>query len=342
MDQSLVSVIIPTYNRAHLVGKAIESVLSQDHDAVEVLVVDDGSKDETEAFMARTYGDNPKVRYLRKPNGGVASARNLGLREAKGAFIGLLDADDEWLPNKLRLQLAALAAFPDAGMVWSDMAAVNEAGEILHERYLRKMYSAYKYFPTAQDLFGPARKEAQLEGVSAFCGDIFSPMVLGNLVHTSTVLLRRERALKAGEFNEKYRTGEDYPFHLKTCREGPVAYVDAVTIRYAIGLADALSAPDKLIQIATHFVQTLEQTLASEKNQIRLPKALISDRLAEAYSWAGQEHLKAGKTAQARAYFAKSLRAKPSSISNMKSLTISLLPSGAVRGLRSLKRSLKG
>ena len=101
MEQNLVSVInIPTYNRAHLVGKAIDSVLSQDHDAVEVLVVDDGSKDETEAFMARTYGDNPKVRYLRKPNGGVASARNLGLREAKGAFIGLLDADDEWLPGQ--------------------------------------------------------------------------------------------------------------------------------------------------------------------------------------------------------------------------------------------------
>ena len=194
-----------------------------------------------------------------------------------------------------------------------------------------KMYSAYKYFPTAQDLFGSGRLEARLEGVPAFCGDIFSPMVLGNLVHTSTVLLRRERALKAGFFNEKYRTGEDYPFHLKTCREGLVAYVDAVTIRYAIGLADALSAPDKLIQVATHFVQTLEQTLVSEKGQIQLPKALISDRLAEAYSWAGQEHLRAGKTAEARAYFRQSVRAKPaSSISaSWKSLTVSLLPSGA-------------
>jgi glycosyltransferase involved in cell wall biosynthesis len=341
MTPGLVSVIIPTYNRARLVGLAVESVLAQDYPEIEIVVIDDGSTDDTLKTIAKAYGSHPKVRCLSKTNGGVSSARNMGIRECRGEFVAFLDADDAWLPGKLSLQLESLRRFPLAGMVWTDMAAVDGGGRLVHERYLRKMYSAYKYFPTAKVLFANGLQEARIGDSDAVCGDIFSPMVLGNLVHTSTVLLRRERVKKVGFFDESFRTGEDYPFHLKTCKEGPVAYIDAVTIRYCIGLADALTSPEKMLQISLNFVRTLEETLALERGRLTLPAPLIQEALADAYAWTGQEHLNAGLAREARAFFVKSIRANPKDLSRLKPLFAAMLPAGFRSLLTGLKRGLR-
>src|SRR4051794_37137493 len=98
VKQGLVSAVIPSYNRGALAVRAVKSVLAQTYANVEALVVDDGSKDDTREQIARAFGQDPRVRYLHKPNGGVASARNVGMREARGEFVGLLDSDDTWLP----------------------------------------------------------------------------------------------------------------------------------------------------------------------------------------------------------------------------------------------------
>src|SRR4051794_25365627 len=105
MKHGQVSVIIPTYNRGRLVVQAVQSVLAQTYTDVEAIVVDDGSTDDTQELVTRAFGGNPKVRYFKKPNGGVSSARNMGLREAQGEFVALLDSDDTWFSNKLELQL---------------------------------------------------------------------------------------------------------------------------------------------------------------------------------------------------------------------------------------------
>jgi glycosyltransferase involved in cell wall biosynthesis len=341
MTRGLVSVIIPTYDRARLVGAAIESALAQGDRDLEVIVIDDGSKDGTRETLTRAYGSNPKVRLLSKANGGVSSARNLGIRESRGEFIAFLDADDVWLPGKLALQLECLRRFPEAGMIWTDMSAVDAEGRVLHERYLRRMYSAYEFYPASRDLFADGLKESRIGGVTAYCGDIFSPMVLGNLVHTSTALLRRERLDKVGFFNEDYKTGEDYPFHLKTCREGPVAFADAATVRYAVGLADALTSPDKLIQISLNYLSTFERTLALERGRISLSPALIREQLSNAYAWVGQEHLNAGLSREARSYFLKSLRTNPKDLSRLKPALASLLPSGVRARVAGFKRGLR-
>jgi GT2 family glycosyltransferase len=332
-------VIIPTYNRARLAVRAVESVLAQDYPQVEALIIDDGS-DDTRQAVNQAFGGNGKVRYLHKTNGGVSSARNLGFREARGEFLAFLDSDDAWLPGKLTLQLECLRHFPEAGMVWSDMAAVDAQGKTLHERYLRKMYSTYQYFPTPRELFAHGLREARIGEVAAYCGDIFSPMVLGNVVHTSAVLLRSERREKAGFFDESFRTGEDYPFHLKTCSLGPVAYVDAVTLLYTIGAPDALTAPDKLIQISQVFLKTLETTLAREKDRIELPRELVRDRLADTYAWVGDEHLRAGQAAEARPYYIKSLSINPGQLAVLKALAKSFLPASVRDRLGELKRRI--
>ncbi len=110
----LVSVVIPVYNGARFLDEALRSVFAQDYAPIEVIVVDDGSTDDTPAVLAR-WGE--RVIVMRQPNAGVASARNAGIRRATGAFVALQDADDLWAPDKLSLQVAHLAAHPEHGFV---------------------------------------------------------------------------------------------------------------------------------------------------------------------------------------------------------------------------------
>jgi glycosyltransferase involved in cell wall biosynthesis len=109
-----VSVVIPAYKAARTIGPALDSVLAQTTPPYEIVVVDDGSPDDTAAAVAPYLG---RVRYVRKDNGGAASARNRGLDETTGEVIALLDADDLWEPTKLERQLAVLTAHPEVGLV---------------------------------------------------------------------------------------------------------------------------------------------------------------------------------------------------------------------------------
>jgi glycosyltransferase involved in cell wall biosynthesis len=316
MEKALVSVVIPTYNRAHLVGEAIQSALDQTYPNCEVIVIDDGSQDHTEEMIRTRFGGNSRVRCFRQENRGVSAARNRALSEARGEFIAFLDSDDSWLPGKLELQVACLRFLPTAGMIWTDMEAVDGQGKTIFPTYLRRMYSTYRFFPTPQDLFTAEHRLDQvvsggLAGFSAdvrlFCGDIYASMVLGNLVHTSTVLIRRERQQQVGLFAEDYRTGEDYPFHLRTSRVGPVAFVDVSTTRYRIGQGDALTAPQYSFGLAKAYVDTLEESLSKDGDRLRLPAGRLDDCLASAYAWLGREYLKQMDAPHARAYLRKSL-----------------------------------
>src|SRR5690606_20987586 len=109
----MVSVVIPAYNVGPHIAEAIESVLAQDYPQVEIVVVDDGSKDDTAEVVATRY---PQVSLIRKENGGAATARNAGIRAARGEFVAFLDADDIWLPGKLTAQIDYLRAHPDVAM----------------------------------------------------------------------------------------------------------------------------------------------------------------------------------------------------------------------------------
>ena len=118
-ESERVSVVIPTYNRAALVGRAVRSALAETSPGDEVIVVDDGSTDDTEEALA-PYRD--RIRYFRARHGKAGAARNHGVREARNGLVAFLDSDDEWMPDKLVLQRAALAARPDAVFCFSDFA----------------------------------------------------------------------------------------------------------------------------------------------------------------------------------------------------------------------------
>ncbi len=353
MPSPLVSVIVPTFNREHLVGRTIESVLRQTYAAVEVVVVDDGSTDGTAARIARDHGGDARVRYFRKENGGPATARNHGFRQARGAYVALLDSDDTWAPWKLSLQVRCMERHPEVGMTWTDMEMIDPDGEVVDGAYLRHMYRAYRWFkdeelfprtfalraiaPDLADVVGDARLRT---------GEIFSQMIMGNLVHTSTTLLRRERLERVGGFDESlHLSGEDYDFHLRTCREGPVGLLDVPAIRYQQGMPDRLTAPRYEVALAENNLRTIRPAVERDRSRIHLPARMLQRRFASAYAWAGYARLEHGDAGQALGHYLRSLRAWPWQPGLAKQVFLAALPFGAGiplrRALQRLRRRLR-
>lgn len=201
----LVSAIIPTYNRAHCVARAIESVLTQrgvDHEfEIETIVVDDGSTDATESVVRRYAG----VRYIRLPSRqGVAAALNQGVRASTGCFLSFLGDDDLWLPHKLELQVPVLCAHPEVGVVYGQA--------VVPEPRSQRLYPTVDRAPSGwvfRDML-----------MYSFCG------------HHAAFLARREALQRAGEFDESLTTFEDYDVSLRIARHYQFLFVPAVVTVY--------------------------------------------------------------------------------------------------------------
>jgi GT2 family glycosyltransferase len=135
-------------------------------------------------------------------------------------------------------------------------------------------------------------------------------MVMGCLVHSSTVMLTRDRVRKVGQFDLALSgTGEDYDFYLRTCREGPVGFVDVSAIVYQTGMPDRLS--QSALKIAQNALGTVEGALRRHRDRVRLPGRLIRARLAGLHQWVGDQLLRRGRRAEARRHLLRSLRYRP-------------------------------
>lgn len=336
MADPLVSVVIPTYNRAHVVGKAIDSVLAQTYGSVEAIVVDDGSTDDTQETVARGWGGDDRVRYVRKENGGPAAARNVGFGHVRGAYVALLDSDDTWHPWKLALQIACMEKHREVGMTWTDMAMIDPSGAVADPTYLRHMYGAYRWFTNDQLFFESHPLRDVAPDLAAVVGDarlrigrIYSKMIMGNLVHTSTVVLRREWLAQVKGFDESLGySGEDYDFHLRTCRLGAVGLIDVPTIRYQQGMPDRLTAKKWKLHMAKTQVRTLERLIEHEREHIDLPDEMLRRKLAEAHTWVAEESLDRGDATTSRRHYLRSLRYWPWRPRDLKLFAFAALPWG--------------
>lgn len=349
-ETGLVSVVIPTYNRAYILEPAIESALNQTYENFEVIVIDDGSTDGTAALMQK-YAADPRVRYIYQKNAGVSAARNHGFRESRGEFIALLDSDDAWLPWKLEAEVSVLRQFPEIGMVWTDMVCVHEEGHHVSDAYLRTMYGAHKKVKiesimqkrgALKELWAGAPGDIAERPV--YTGDIFSHMILGNLVHTSTVLIRRERLRKIGGFDEDPSmriAGEDYEFHINCTSHGPVGFIDASSIIYRIGHSDQITAPHSSLSFARTNLATIFKWLDAEGHRVTLSRETIEQHLADSYLWLGYSQLDVGQHSEARKVLMKSFKLDPN-VQTVKFLVMSMLPAAFISKARKVKRSLQG
>lgn len=205
----LVSVIIPTYNRASMVTETVDSVLAQSYRKFELIIVDDGSTDGTARALAR-YGD--ALRLVSQRRRGVAAARNSGVRSAKGQYLAFLDSDDLWLRRKLETQTEFMANNPQV--------QICQTEEVWIRRGIRVNPKARHRKPS---------------------GDIFRSSLKLCLVSPSAVMMTRQLFEKTGGFDESFSVCEDYDLWLRIAVDHPVPLISAPLVVKRGGHADQLS-----------------------------------------------------------------------------------------------------
>lgn len=199
MSDPVVSVIIPAYNQAQYLRQAIDSALEQGDISLEVIVIDDGSQDETPEVLKEYEG---KIRVLRKDNQGVARARNSGLEIAKGEFISFLDADDIWLPGHLAKAMKVFERETEVGLTYCDAKVIDEASRFKKLRC--------------------SPRTASLES-----------LVLGNFITTSSVVLRKESLDKCGIFDPAFRyASEDWDLWMRIADKYQLRHTGETLVEY--------------------------------------------------------------------------------------------------------------
>lgn len=272
-ENPLVSVIIPAYNRGWILKEAIDSVLAQDFKDFELIVVDDGSKDNTQDIL-NSYREDLIV--LQQENKGVSAARNRGIASASGQYIAFLDSDDLWMPQKLSIQIDFFNANPEALICQTQ------------ERWIRNSM-----------FVNPKMRHRKLSG------NIFEQSLYLCLVSPSAVMIKRSLFEKTGMFDESLPACEDYDMWLRVSCRYPVYLINTPLVIKRGGHADQLSRSSgldryriqSLKKIIENNLLTDEQTtkavkVLKEKCDIyangclkrgRKEKALYYNKLAESY-----------------------------------------------------------
>ncbi len=229
MPHLSVSTVVPTYNRARLLERALRSALAECRPGDEIIVVDDGSSDDTEAVV-RDLG--PALRYLRTPHLGAGAARNAGVEAATGDLVAFLDSDDEWAPGKLAWQRAVMEQFPDVLYLFSDFGGVDWTGERQHERISSWRGDQRPW----TEVLGPAVSSTTIAGLppgapqfDLHVGDFYDAYLRDWCVYTCTVVVRREQAAAALRFAEDLPTYEDVECFARLARHGLAGYMTCET-----------------------------------------------------------------------------------------------------------------
>jgi glycosyltransferase involved in cell wall biosynthesis len=263
-ERPLVSVIVPVYNRADVLGETLDSVLAQTYPNIELIVVDDGSKDDTPAVMARYAG---RLIAIHQQNQGLAAARNIGFARSRGKYVAWLDHDDVWMPEKISLQVAFMEQHPDVAITATDFSAFDESG------YFERSHIASYYSAVAKGGLGriferttrlDTRAIPELAAASELpasmpvhLGRIHDKLIWGNCMHPPTVMMTRAAHEQAGVCDGRFGNDVDYEFIMRVSKHGSAALIDHPLIRYRYSEGQ-LSGDRNLAKIALSLITTLE------------------------------------------------------------------------------------
>jgi glycosyltransferase involved in cell wall biosynthesis len=270
-----VSVIIPTYNRTTYLGQTLDSLRAQTYRDFEVIVIDDGSTDNTAAFI-RSRPET--IRYFWQENAGPAAARNHGLREARGRFVAFLDSDDLWEPRFLEATTACLLGDPQIDVAFCRCVTIDDDGHVLRNHGKR----------------------------SAVGGDITAPLFASTFISTPTVLARLPVIREENGFDPLLPTNEDYDLWLRLSLRHRFGLVDE-------RLCLRRSHPGTQSRNGLPVVATIRKARLLERfyrrlgGSAKIPKRLAHRRLAKVYYTAGKSSLQAHRYAAACGLFRQSL-----------------------------------
>ena len=284
-NKKYISVIIPTFNRAYLLNRSIISVLNQTNPDFELIIVDDGSTDDTTSVI-NSFKDN-RIKYIRHQiNKGANAARNTGIKVATGDYIAFQDSDDEWRADKLEKQLNVLrTAPPEVGVVHSGCIRIKDG--------------VSTYFP----LPGTFPKE----------GRILKGLLRSTYVALVTVLVRRKCFDIAGLFDESLPRLQDWELFIRISKYFQFVFIDEplVTIYY---VKDSISANDRALGTALKLV------LDKHFDEFNMNRSILADKYLEI----GDLLFLKGEDREGRIYFAKAIKAAPFRINSIFRLFISL------------------
>ena len=286
MNVPLVSVVIPTHNRANMIGRAIESVLSQTYTNFEVIVVSDGSTDNTEKVV-NSFSDHRIILLKHDESRGASAARNTGMRAARGKYIAFLDDDDEWTPNKLELQLPVITnSPPEVGLVYAWMDYVYKGNSIkFHAPRLR--------------------------------GDVFKEMLDKQAIGgCPTIIIKREVLDIVKGFDEELIYLNDCDFIRRVTKDFHVDFVPKVLALIQIGHRDRLSVSNP--QRELKVIKALQKRLTLFEDDFKSHPRAWSNVLFQI----ARCHFKLGQLHNALSYIYKALKKNPFNISIYLSLPL--------------------
>jgi glycosyltransferase involved in cell wall biosynthesis len=301
-----VSVIIPTYNRAHLVHEAIDSVLAQDVEdcSIEIIVVDDGSMDDTSHVVQR-YGS--EVKYIHQSNQGAGVARNRGIEEATGEWVAFLDSDDRWLAHKLSLQFRVLRAFPELNVIHSNFYTFEE-DRIIIPKGLEYWVQCLSGTPKVNwaDIYSSGFNSSDFqithEGreFGVYAGNIFGAQLQVPCVSCWTLLVRRECLESGIRFAENFSTWEDYWFICKLSEKQDFIFIDTPTAENRSHAGPRLTGTRPAMMLKCH-IDTIEGVYFKSGSAHRPSTDRIKQVYRDLHLSLFKEYVKSGDSVQAKA-----------------------------------------
>ena len=243
-----ISVIIPTFNRKETLKRAIQSVVMQSYTPYEIIVIDDGSDDGTKEWLKDNY---PNVKYIYQMNSGVSSARNKGIKFARGDWIALLDSDDEWLPSKLKDQAKEIELNPAAKFLHTNEIWIRN-GVRVNQMKKHKKYGGY----------------------------IFEKCLDMCRISPSSVLIKKDIFDEIGMFDETLKVCEDYDLWLRFASKYPVHFLDQPLVKKYGGHSDQLSKVDDGIE--SYRIRSLKKIMNSgilNKKQKTITKDVLVKKM---------------------------------------------------------------
>ncbi|MCP4716879.1 MAG: glycosyltransferase family 2 protein [Deltaproteobacteria bacterium] len=273
-----VSVVIPSYNRAHCIEKAIDSVLEQSYrEEVEVILVDDGSTDNTRDVVGK-YDE--RVRYFYQENQGIPGARNTGISNAAGKYVAFLDSDDYWRPEKLARQMQLFDEHPEYGLVGSCCASVRLDGSF---------------------------KEKNREGKS---GWVLNDLFRANFIRTSAAVIRRDCFDAVGLFDVGQKQAQEYDLWLRMAAQFQVGFINESLTVY-VDNPKGVSVDSLLGRL--YRLRLLEKEYLYQK----VPAPLYRKRMAQNYCVVGRHYLRRGDREKGLVYVQKAVKLNPCNMKNI-------------------------
>jgi glycosyltransferase involved in cell wall biosynthesis len=306
-----VSVVITTYNRAHLIGQTLDSVLAQTYRDFEIIVVDDGSTDETPAVLAG-YGES--ILVLRQQNAGQPEARKAGIRAAQGDFVAFVDSDDLWLPTKLDKQMARLSESKDLAWIYCD-------AEVFDSSISKVLYHFGQINP-------PHR------------GWVARQLLLRDFIPSPTPVIRRDVFEQIGylQASDWSRHGEDWDMWLRIAAHHAVEYIPEVLARYRVH-SGAMTQREDISAVHEDRTGVIERAVAFAP---QVYGRMRKQALAALCLHTGRRLALAGNAREAQAMFRRAMRLTPGSTTAYAHWLASLTGQSALQGIARLMFWLRG